>query len=212
MLFSLVLSLFACEDPTVGPVPAPDEAGIRLASGVYELQIYGVEALSCDGADARGLVGESIAVGVHVARDGAAVVSMEGFELVGDMAGGNLYVEGSLAYDDEPSAPPREENDDEIDVDYPSEGEGGGSGAEPGDDGEERPDRDERPVEGFAALDARAVDSHLASGRLSMQMDGCGMDLQVALVFLGEEGDDPVVVVEGETEDVDDAPPQDERE
>lgn len=211
MLLLLILGVIACEDTTVPMEPEPDDqAAPALVSGTYEVQIYGVEAMACPGVRPQDLIGEATYADLEVRRDGGATLDLEGWALQGDMAGGNLYVEGTAEYDqsepvdDDPRDDRGDDDGGDDDEAYDvSEEPPPPCDVEPGEEGEDRPD-DGRPAEApFASLDAVARDAHLADGRLSMSMEGCAMDLEVVLVFVGPQGggEEPPVAVE-ETEDV----------
>lgn len=212
MLLLLILGVIACEDTTVPMEPAPDDrAAPVLVSGTYEVQIYGVEAMACPGVRPQDLIGEATYADLEVRGDGGATLNLEGWALHGDMAGGNLYVEGSAEYDQSEPDEPRGDRGDDDD----SDGDAGGDvsedppppcDVEPEEEGEDRDDRpdEDRPADApFASLDAVARDAHLADGRLSMSMEGCAMDLEVVMVFVGPQGggEEPPVVMEDVDED-----------
>lgn len=204
-----LLALAACDDHDVIVDPPADEARPVLAAGTYQMRIVDVAELACEGMSRGELVGQSVSAELAVRGD-AVTFAFGGWVLRGDMADGNLYVEGTV----EDVVVEHDDDDTDTDVDTGEDEDGVVSEeddreaacADAPEDTEDRDDREDRedredegdsppPGDGFVSLDARILAIDQADGRLSFSLPGCEMDLAVVLER-GEE--EPPVYEEDE--------------
>jgi hypothetical protein len=180
-LFAAIASVGSCTGPAIVEVEPPVESGPMLEGGAYSLVIRDVNGLSCgEAVRARDLIGAQVPVELLAGPDGRASLRMEGWVLDGEQGPGRLVVEG---------APEAYSTSDDVDVvteerrpvcmDAPE------------------PEVEETEPRGpWAAVDLLVIEPRLAEGILLMSVDGCEMDLAVALK--PAEDSEPPVVVEPE--------------
>lgn len=219
-LLPIMVLFAACDDIEIRPVPATREpAPVVLEAGTYDIRVDDVKSSTC-GFDPRDMVGQHVWADLAVVR-GESILAFGGWTLRGEMSGNTLYVEGGPDAVD-PGEPPRDEPGDTGGGEpEPVEEGGGGDASEPDTGGDDRPDDgdrpdDDRPDDGdrpdddrpdtppdsraFASLDAAIRDRGLADGRLTVEAEGCRMELAVVLTR-GERPDEPVYAESDEEAD-----------
>lgn len=187
----VLLALAGCYDedrPIQRDPPGPDPVALALEEGAYEVQVLDVVSLACDGQRPADVVGQSLYGQLFVEEDQAGL-DLQGWFLEGAMTGGQLSLAGELIWDEpvpvddgDTAVDDDPDTDSDTDVDTSPPDSGGGA--------DERPDEDERPEElrGSMRLEAAIVSERLASGTLAVEMPGCAMELEVAMLFAGRSG------------------------
>ncbi|MFZ5476186.1 MAG: hypothetical protein ACOZNI_05370 [Myxococcota bacterium] len=196
-MFALALSLLACwDDHDVIVDPPPPTDGPALRAGAYEIQILDVTSLACEGVRPQDVVGQSLSADLFVSGD-RVEIDFEGWILTGDMSGGSLFADGTSEWAEPVEEDDEVDYDDDEEADAPRGSDSGEAGAkcdaDPG-----VPEEEERGDELYAAISATVISEHLGSGSLFVEAPGCSMDLEMAMLFVGPERDEDVVVVEPE--------------